>query len=61
MAWHRGRSATGSGRAARGPKGDLMERFAVGADDAFVLLRKLSEERNVPLRRIAGARGRRGR
>ncbi|MCW3469148.1 MULTISPECIES: ANTAR domain-containing protein [Rhodococcus] len=31
-----------------------MERFAVGADDAFVLLRKLSEERNVPLRRIAG-------
>ncbi|MGF0281139.1 MULTISPECIES: ANTAR domain-containing protein [Rhodococcus] len=38
-----------------------MERFAVGADDAFVLLRKLSEERNVPLRRIAGARGRRGR
>ncbi|MGU3584530.1 GAF and ANTAR domain-containing protein [Rhodococcus sp. C26F] len=35
-------------------KGMLMERFAVGADDAFVLLRKLSQERNVPLRRIAG-------
>ena len=35
-------------------KGMLMERFEVGSDEAFVLLRKLSQERNVPLRKIAG-------
>lgn len=35
-------------------KGMLMERFAVDADNAFALLRKLSQERNVPLRRVAG-------
>ena len=34
-------------------EGMIMERFAVDADEAFVLLRKLSQERNVPLRRIA--------
>ncbi len=34
--------------------GILMERFEVDADEAFALLRKLSQERNVPLRRIAG-------
>jgi len=34
-------------------KGILMEKFSVNADHAFGLLRKLSQERNVPLYEIA--------